>query len=100
YEDAEHAFAKALSIRGNSPEALNPLSLVYLEQGRLELADSTIDVAISLIKDQPYFLNNKGLIQIRLGNYELADSLIDRSLQLDSTNTSAKENLELLKSKI
>ena len=78
------------------PAAWNNLGFLFLQQNRLQEADSLFERALALEPDLVVALVNRGAVRLLHQDFDTAISLFERAVRLDPTNVAALGNLGLV----
>lgn len=92
YEEALDTIREALRNAGASAGLYVELALVYLAQGRPELADLVLRKAADLDAEQPAIYNAMALLALEKGQDQRAFELFDRATSLDPEYMDARFN--------
>lgn len=92
--EALELLQKANRLKPNNPEILRCLGWALFSSGQRTKGIVTLERALNLDSENPLTLCDLGVSHLQLQNFEKAKSLFLRALDLDPTNTRAKECIE------
>jgi tetratricopeptide (TPR) repeat protein len=92
YDDALDRIRETLRVVGPSAEIYVELALIYLAQGRQELADLVLRKAAQLDAEVPAIHNAMALLALERGDAQLAFESFDRATSLDPHYQAARFN--------
>lgn len=91
FEEASHAFVRALELGGQSADIYNELSLCHAALGEVELAQEYLEIATDLEPNNLKLLSNLAFLHLKNENYSLVHELYLRALELDSEDPLVKQ---------
>lgn len=91
YDDALDAAREALR-QANAPRVFVELGMIYLAQGRDELAELVLKKALAADDNQPAAWNALALVSMARGKDQLAFNQFDKATSLDPTFSDARFN--------
>ncbi len=92
FDAAETRLRDALSADPENAALLGQLSVVFLEQGKLRLAEAGFGVAVKLAPTDAALHNNLGLVLVQLEDTKRALAAFERAVALDGGLSSALFN--------
>jgi tetratricopeptide (TPR) repeat protein len=93
HDEALEVLREALRLAGGSSPIYLELGLVYLAQGRLELAELVLSKAAALDAKSPAILNALALVSMERHRYQEAFVRFDRATALDPNFLDARYNV-------
>jgi len=97
YGSAARYYERAVEVMPNNPEAWLGLAASYDRVRRFDLADRAYSEASRFMADRPEYYNNVGYSYLLRGDVGKARSSFLRAHELDPTNLTINNNLELLR---
>lgn len=92
-QEAERYFELALSLNPQNLDALNNLSILYLNAGKSEQAEALLQQVLALQPDSLAALNILGVLLGRTGRHKAGESLLRQAVTLNPGFADAWQNL-------
>jgi len=97
YGSAARYYERAVEVMPDNPEAWLGLAASYDRVRRFDLADRAYSEASRFMADRPEYYNNVGYSYLLRGDVTKARGSFLRAYELDPTNLTINNNLELLR---
>jgi len=92
-EDAIGAYAQALRVSPDLPQALRGRAVALNQLGRFSEAIPDFDLALADRPDDPYILNQRGLAHVGIGDHTAAADDFQAAIDLDAGYLEVRRNL-------
>lgn len=94
HTEAEAAFQRALALEPTSPEVLNYLGYMWIDQGvRVEEGLAMVERAVQAEPDSGAYVDSLGWGRYRQGRFEEAVTLLERAVTLDAGSAVINDHL-------
>ena len=93
YDDAITNFTKALSIEPTASDAVNDLAAVYLQQGRVDLARSTVEDGFKRAPKEASICAMGAKVEAAAKNLDGVQTWLERNLDIDPKASAARADL-------
>lgn len=100
YGNAQHYYQRAVEVMPNDPEAWLGLAASYDRIRRFDLADRAYRQAAKYVGNRAEYYNNLGYSYLLRGNLIQAREYFLKAYELDPSNPTVLNNLELLRGSV